>query len=275
VALLCGAWAAGETLDEALARLTKAAADTRDLAMKLTLRVARYDTRPGSDKLVKALTASGTWEFQMLRDGGKCLMRAAIDATEERQGKDPAAPLEKHEIRALSVNDGQFLWRQKRSSEGQGEVRVRKESIPVGGGVGADRDSGALHEAPFRTGGIRSVLDQMAQRGDIKLAGKGVVAARPTTIIEVSAKDERREGILRATKVVVQFDDATGAALSGQEMWAMGAEEAAFVATEVRANSGLDKKLFTYTPPEGVKVYDMVQPPTKHAPLPESEKKAP
>ena len=48
-------------------------------------------------------------------------------------------------------------------------------------------------------------------------------------------------------------------------------------ANEITANSGLDKKLFTYTPPEGVKVRDRTQPPERSAlPLtPEPERKAP
>jgi len=110
------------------------------------------------------------------------------------------------------------------------------------------------------------VLDKAGENAEIKVAGKGTVAGRPTTIIEMSAKGEVRPGSMRPTKVVVQFDDATGAAVSGQDFNAAGDVLMAFAATEVKANAGLDKKLFTYTPPEGAKVLDGTQPTQEPAP---------
>ena len=60
VALLCGAWAAAETLDEAIARLAKAAAETRDLSAKFTIQGARYQMPDEGGKAVKIGTMSGT-----------------------------------------------------------------------------------------------------------------------------------------------------------------------------------------------------------------------
>jgi len=258
VALLCGAWAAAETLDEAVARLTKAAAETRDVAVKFTIQGARYEMPEGGGKPVKRESMIGTAELQMLRDGAKCLMRVAASIVEERPAKDPAAAPEKREESALVLNDGQFLWKQEQRSGGQ--PRVVKEPVPTEGGFGPERGSLVFLDAPFKTTGIKGVLDKAGENAEIKVAGKGTVAGRPTTIIEMSAKGEVRPGSMRPAKVVVQFDDATGAAVSGQDLNAAGDVLRGFAAIEVKANAGLDKKLFAYTPPEGAKVVDRTQP---------------
>ncbi len=267
VALVCGAWAGAETLDEAVTRLTKAAAETRDLAAKFTIQGARYEMQPDSDKLVKTGTMSGTGELQALRDGGKWLMRLAASIIDERQGRDPADAPEKRQENVLAVNDGQFSWKEQRRS-GRDAVSVVKQLAPVEGGIGADRGSAAFLEAPFKTTGIKGVFDKMGERAEIKVAGKGTVAGRPTTIIEISAKGEAVERRVRPAKMIVQFDDATGTAVSGQDVTAAGDVLMGFAATEVKANAGLDKKLFAYTPPEGAKVVDRTQP----AKPPEPEK---
>ena len=276
VAMLCSAWAGAETLDEAVARLTKAAAETRDVSAKFTIQGARYQMPDGGGKAVKSVTMSGTGELQVLRDGDKCLMRLAASITEERQGKDPAAPPEKRELSALAVNDGQFSWKEQRRS-GRDEVRVVKESAPTGGGVGVERGAIAFLDAPFKTTGIKGEFDKAGKEADIKVAGKGTVAGRPTTIIELSAKGERPQGGMRPARIAVQFDDATGAAVSGQDTNGAGDVLTGFAATEVKANTGLDKKLFTYTPPEGAKVRDETQDAEKTAPpkTPMPEKQAP
>ncbi len=276
VALACGAWAGAETLDEAVARLAKAAAETRDVTVKLTLQGAQYEMQQGSDKVVKTRTMSGTGELQVLRDGGKCLMRLAVKITEERQGKDTAAAPEKRERNVLAVNDGQFLWKEQ-PRPGRDPAPVVKEQAPAEGGIGANRGSGAFLEAPFTTTGIKGLLDKMGGGAEIKVAGKGTIAGRPTTTIEISAKGERVQMGLRPAKIVVQFDDATGAAVGGQDVTAAGDVLMSFAATEVKANAGLDRKLFTYTPPEGAKVVDETKPPEKsEVPKPpEPEKKAP
>ncbi|HUT34341.1 MAG TPA: hypothetical protein VNE39_12720 [Planctomycetota bacterium] len=270
VALLCGAWAGAETLDEAVARLAKAAAETRDVTIKFTIQGARYQMPDGGGKAVKSRTMSGTGEFQMLRDGDKCLMRATASITEERPAKDPAAAPEKREQSLLAVNDGQFSWKEERRS-GQDEARVRKEAIPDGGGLDLGRGAIASLDAPYKTTGIKGELDK-AEDADVKVVGKGSVAGRPTTIIEVAVKAERLQSmdeaqrVMRPVRSVVQFDDATGAAVRGQDFNGAGDEVMGFAATEVRANAGLDKKLFAYTPPEGAKVRDQTQPAKDAAP---------
>lgn len=276
VALLCGAWAAAETLDEAIARLAKAAAETRDVTMKFTMQGARYQMPEGGGKAVKIRTMAGTGEFQMLRDGDKCLMRATASITEERPAKEPGAAPEKREQSLLAVNDGQFSWKEERRS-GRDEVQVVKEPAHKEGGLGLGRGSIAFLDAPYKATGIKGMLDQMGQGADIKVAGKGTVAGRPTTIIEVSAKGEVPLGAMRPARVVVHLDDATGAAVSGQDLTASGDVQTAFAATEVKANAGLDKRLFTYAPPEGAKVRDTTQPAEKSAPPkpPEPEKRTP
>ncbi len=267
VAALCCGWAWAETLDAAVARLTKAAAETRDVSIKFTLQGAQYEMPPGGDKVVKTRTMSGTGEFQMLRDGGKCLVRLAASITEERQAKDPAAAPEKIEQSMLAVNDGQFFWKELRRA-GREEVAVQKEMAPAAGGIEAARGSAAFLDAPFKTAGIKGVLDQIGGGAEVKVGAKGTVAGRPTTTIEIAAKDEAVERRVRPAKMVMQFDDATGALLSGQDLTASGDVLIGFTATEAKANAGLDKKPFTYTPPEGAKVNDRTQ-------TSEPERKAP
>jgi outer membrane lipoprotein-sorting protein len=66
--------------------------------------------------------------------------------------------------------------------------------------------------------------------------------------------------------MAVGLDDATGATLTAKFTNAAGETALNIAAAEIKANTGLDKKLFAYTPPEGAKVVDTTQPAQEPAP---------
>ena len=281
VAMLCGGWAEAESLAEAVARLDKAAAGVRDLAIKFALDGASYRVPEGSARPVKKMTISGTAEFQMLRDAGKCLMRVAASTVQEWQGTDPAAPPERRQENQLVVNDGQFHWTEARRS-GSDVVSVRKEGGPADG-LNVRGRSQALLDGAYRTRGLKGEIEELAKRADVRLGGKGSVAGRATTIIELSARAKRPDdpnGLVHGmppARSVCELDDATGAALALKDLNWVGDMVMSISATEVKVNSGIDRKLFSYTPPAGAKVRDVTQPPEKQAQptAPEAGKNAP
>ena len=272
VAMLCGAWAAAETLDEAIDRLAKAAAETRDLTVKYTVQGAETTSR-------RTTPFSGTMEFQMLRDGGKTLLRMAISLTAEKPGEGEGAPPVKSEVKMLSVNDGEFVWTERPMGPDR-SVRAEKQLASARQGLGLADLSGPI-EGVYSGIGLKGHFDRMQRDSDITLGAKGAVAGRPTTVFDVARKQEGAEKAPQRggppVRMVVGLDDATGATLTLKFINAAGEVSRDQVATEVKANSGLDKKLFTYTPPEGVKVMDRTQPAEKSAvpKPPEPERKAP
>jgi len=220
---------------------------------------------------------SGTAEFQMLRDGEKCLLRLAVSYTEERQARGPGTPSEKRQESQLVVNDGQCVWMEGRRA-GSDVADVRKQGNP-GDGLKVRGRSMALLAGAYTARGLKGETEELSKRMDVKLGGKGSVAGRPTTVIELSSRaarpqdpDEQVRGT-RPARSVCELDDATGVALAVKDLNWVGDVVMSIAATEAKANTGLDKKLFTYTPPEGVKVEDRTQAPEKSAvPKPEQEK---
>ena len=271
VALLCGAWAGAETLDEAVARLTKAATETRDVSIKYTVKGVERMT-------MRATPFSGTMEFQMLRDGGKTLLRIAANLTGEVPGKEEGAPPQKREVRMLSVNDGEFVWTERPAGPDR-NLRADKSLPRDRQGLGLGPLSGPV-EGAYAAAGLKGHFEWFQRAYDITLGAKGAVAGRPTTVFDMVRK---REGAEKAepsrapVRLVTELDDATGATLVVKSTNAAGEAILDIAATEVKANTGLDKKLFTYTPPEGMKVIDRTQPPEKSAEPkpPEPEKNAP
>ncbi|HUT34340.1 MAG TPA: hypothetical protein VNE39_12715 [Planctomycetota bacterium] len=276
VALLCGAWAGAETLDEAVARLTKAAAETRDVTIKYTVKgISKTMMRPAPAPF------SGAMEFQMLHDGGKTLLRLAGSLTIEEPGKEEGAPPTKRERKLLSINDGQFIWTER--PRGKSGILICEKSLPSARqGLGEGSVSGPI-EGAYAAAGLKGHFEVFQHAHDITVGAKGAVAGRPTTVFNFSLKPEEAEklkearGQLPPAKMVAELDDATGATLVVKWANADAAEEAQWdlTATEVKANSGLDKKLFTYTPPEGMQFFDRTQPPEKSAvpKPPEAEKR--
>jgi len=274
VAMLCGAWAAAETLDEAIDRLAKAAAETRDLTVKYT--VQGIETTP-----VRKRTMTGTMEFQMLRDGGKTLLRMAASLTAEEQGKEEGAPPVKREVKMLSVNDGEFMWTERPMGPDRA-VGVEKALPRARQGLGLGDLSGPI-EGAYAAAGLKGHFEVFQRGNDITLGAKGTIAGRRTTVFDVIRKQEGADKAPEPgrggppVRMVAELDDATGATLALKFINAAGEVARDQMAIEIKVNAGLDKTLFTYTPPEGMKVVDRTPPAEKSAlpKPPEPEKKAP
>ncbi len=258
VAMLCGAWAGAETLDEAVARLTKAAAETRAVSIK-------YTVKGITQSIMRAAPISGALEFQMLREGGKTLLRLAGSVTIEEPGKEEGAPPRKIEKKLLSINDGQFIWTER--PRGKSGILICEKSLPSDRlGLGEGELSGPI-EGAFAVAGIKGHFDFFQLRFDITVGAKGAVAGRPTTVFTMSLKPAEAEkfkgvvGYLPPSKMIAELDDATGATLAVKFTDAAGEATRDIAAIEVKANTGLDKKLFTYTPPEGMQFFDRTKPP--------------
>jgi len=109
----------------------------------------------------------------------------------------------------------------------------------------------------------------------------GDAGGRPTTTIELAVKAERLKGwgegrlATALARSLVEMDDATGAALAIKDFNAAGELLRSVTANEVKANAGLDKKPFAYTPPEGAKVTDLNAPPPEPAKSPGNTPKGP
>ncbi len=270
VAMSCRAWAAAETLDEAVARLSKAAAETRDVTIKYTVK--------GVERMnVKSTPFTGTVEFQMLRDGGKTLLRLAATLTGEVTGKEEGAQPQMVERKMLSVNDGQFVWTER--PRGKSGIPIARKALPrEREGLGLGPISGPI-EGAYAAAGLKGHFDFFQRQYDITIGAKGSVAGRPTTVFSFSRKQAEGEKAPEPAvggppaKMVVELDDATGATLVAKWMNAAGEVMWDFAATEAKANTGLDKKLFTYAPPEGMQVIDNTKPLEKSG-VPMPEKKA-
>ena len=273
-ALACSAWAGAETLDETVDRLTKAAAEARDVSIKYTVQ-GTETTLVG-----KKRTFSGTMEFQMLRDGGKTLLRMAASLTAEEPGEGEGAPPVKTEVKMLSVNDGEFVWTERPMGPNRA-VGVEKALPRAREGLGLADLSGPI-EGAYAVVGLKGLVESLQRQSDITLGPKGMVAGRPTTVVDIARK---QEGVAKGplpgrggppVRMMVSLDDATGATLALKFTNATGEVSRDQAAIEVKVNSGLDKTLFTYTPPEGVTVRDRTKPPEKAAEpsMPEPEKKA-
>jgi outer membrane lipoprotein-sorting protein len=258
VALLCGAWAGAETLDEAVARLTKAAAGTRDVTIKYTIKgVERMTT--------KSTPFSGTLEFQMLRDGGKTLLRFAATLTGEVPAKEEGGPPQKIERKLLSVNDGQFVWTER--ARGKSGILIAYKDVPRDReGLGLEHLSGPI-EGAYAASGLKGHLNFFQRNYGITVGAKGAVAGRPTTVFNLLRKQAEEEKAPDPSaggppaKMVVELDDATGATAIAKWFNAAGEVVWDIAATEVKANAGLDKKLFAYAPPDGMQVIDRTKPP--------------
>ena len=279
VALVCGAWAGAETLDEAVDRLAKAAAETRDVKIQYAVQGVQPAESAGALKAGKRNVA-GTGEFLMLREGDKCLQRLATNLTIEAPGQGEKAPPAKSQRNTLSVNDGQTLWLEDSKQPGNEPVQVQKQRVPARSGLRL-RGSLTAIDSPFTTTGLKAEMKEMAQRLDLKLVGKGTVAGRPTTTLEFAVKPERMENwgegrrAAALARSLIEMDDATGAALALRDFNGAGELLRSLTATDVKVNSGLDKKLFAYTPPEGVKVTDLNVPPPEPSKPPDKSPKAP
>jgi len=278
IALLCGAWAGAETLDEAVDRLAKAAAETRDVKIQYAVQGVQPAGSAGAARAGKR-TVTGTGEFLMLREGDKCLQRLATNLTIEAPGPDAKAPPTKATRNTLSVNDGQTLWLADTGRPGKQAVLVQKQRAPARGGLRL-RSSLATIDSPYTTTGLKAEMKEMGQYLDLKLAGKGTVAGRPTTTIELGVKAERLKGwgegriAAALARSLVEIDDATGAALALKDFNGAGELLRSLTATDVKVNAGLDKKLFAYSPPEGAEVIDLNARPEPPK-APEKQPKAP
>jgi len=86
-------------------------------------------------------------------------------------------------------------------------------------------------------------------------------------VFNLSLKEEEREKAAEAmpdgppVTMVAELDEATGATLAVKRTNSRGETRFDLAATEVKANTGLDKKLFTYSRPEGMQFFDRTKPP--------------
>jgi len=279
VALAIGAWAGAETLDEAIERLAKAAGETRDLKILYAVQGIQPASMAATEKAAQKRNVAGTGEFLMLREGDKCLQRLATNLTIEIPARDEKAPPTKVQRTSVSINDGKTLWLEDAKRPGEDAVQVQKQRVPARGGLRL-RGSLTAIDSPYTTSGLKAEMKELGQRIDLKLAGKGSIAGRPTTTIELGVKAERLKAWGEAKRAallarsLVEMDDATGAALALKDFSGAGDLLRSVTATEVKVNTGLDKKLFTYNPPEGAQVTDLNLPPEPPK-APESTPKAP
>jgi outer membrane lipoprotein-sorting protein len=279
VALAIGAWAGAETLDEAIERLAKAAGETRDLKILYAVQGIQPASMAATEKAAQKRNVAGTGEFLMLREGDKCLQRLATNLTIEIPGQGEKAPPTRTQRKTVSINDGQTLWLEDTKRPGENPVQVQKQRVPARGGLRL-RSSLSAIDSPYTTSGLKAEMKTLGELLDLKLAGKGTVAGRPATTFEFAVKPDRLkawgEGRRAAAvaRSLVEIDDATGAALAIKDFNAAGELLRSVTANEVKANAGLDKKLFAYAPPEGVKVTDLNAPPETPK-APEKQPKAP
>jgi outer membrane lipoprotein-sorting protein len=240
------AWA--ETLDEALARLDQAAKAVKDLTTKHTITVTLGLQGMGMKSTILADT-------QRLRDGGKVLLRAACQVT-TKMGNPAAAPAAALEIKnsLVRVYDGTTCWLEQ-IVPGVERPQVAKIDPPVppehGWGLDFGDDNAHALLMNFEEGGAGATS---------KLLGKGNLAGRATTLVEITVPlGELPKGMEEAksvvpTKAVVQFDDATGFPLALTATNSDGQELIKVETSEIKANAGLAKDLFKYTAPPNAEI---------------------
>ena len=78
---------------------------------------------------------------------------------------------------------------------------------------------------------------------------------------DVAEKMPPMMNAIAPTKMIMEYDDATGTQLAVKTYNAKGDETMVSKVIEINVNTGLDKGIFTYTPPAGVTVRDMTAPP--------------
>jgi hypothetical protein len=201
----------------------------------------------------------------------------ATSLTLEKPGA--AAPPAKSQRNTVSVNDGQTLWTENTRRPGDAPVQVLRQRVPARGGLRLGGSLAAI-DSPYSTAGLKAEMKELGEWIDLKLVGKGSVAGRPTTTIEFGVRAERLKGwgepkrAATLARSVAEMDDATGAALALKDFSGTGEMLRSLTATEVKANAGLDKKLFAYSPPEGAEVTDL-NPPREPAKPSEGAPKAP
>ncbi len=250
-AVVCawGLCARAETADEAIDRIAKASEAVKDLTTKSDMAMSM--TNPMTKAPMK-MTA--TMDMQMLNDAGKRLLRVTNQITQE--GALPAGA--KMQMTTLVVFDGQIAWVESRNAMMPQPmvVKMKMEAISNMAGMKSGGMGLALQD-------VKQAVAQMKQMFDLKLIGPGNVLGRPTTRIEATPKAEMIAKLpemartMMPTRMVTDYDDATGTPLALKAYNAQGEESMTVTVTDLKVNTGVDKALFTYTPPQGVQVRDM------------------
>jgi len=243
-----GLAARAETVDEAVDRLAKASESVKDLTVKSDM--IMNATNPITKAPMKITAAMG---MQILNDAGLRLFRASNQMSQE--GALPGGA--KMEITTLMVFDGQIAW-----------VESRNPMMPQPIVVKMKMD--ALNNMPGMKGGlglgiqdVKQAVAQMKQMFELKLVGAGNVLGRPTTRVEAVPKPEMIEKLpemarsMMPVRMVTDYDDATGTPLLMKAFNAQGQETMSTTVSDLKVNAGVDKALFTYTPPPGVEIKDM------------------
>ncbi len=249
--LACGLCARAETVDEAIGRLAKAAESVKDLAAKWDL--VKNDGDPKS-KAPKRITVSAG--VQMLNDGGKQLFRTASLITQE--GYLPGDAKAKMQVARLVVFDGETVWVEDKTPilPQPTVAKIKMDSLNArlgtkGPGMGLGIED------------VKQAIGQMREMFELKLVGTGHVLGRATTRIEAVPKAEMMAKLpemartLMPARLVTDYDDATGTPLLQKGFNAKGEETMTTTVTDLKANTGIDKGIFTYAPPPGVNVEDL------------------
>jgi len=237
----------GETLEQALDRIAKAAAGVSDFSLKYTTSLPGNETGFDEDAVI-------TGELHGLREGKTWLFRhtttmVPADPAKRKAKGDGHPPT----TTLLEVSDGQFLWTE---TQVEGGRKAAKERAP---------EDGLPDAMPCLLTLYPGSAAEMRKAKNLKLVGKGTFAGRAATIIEQS--DEPQPGKGGGPKEqdvparsVIHFDDASGIVLSMTLTDARGKERPLETLSELKVNSGLKKDFFTYTPPPGTQVEDRSRP---------------
>ena len=261
-----GLCARAETVDEAVDRLAKAAEAVKDLTAKSDM--VMNATNPMTKAPMKITAAM---DMQMLNDAGTRLFRTANQMTQE--GALPGGA--KMQITTLVVFDGQIAWVESKNPMLPQPivVKMKMETLSrMQGGVKGGMGLGIQD--------VKQAVAQLKQMFDLKLLGAGTAMGRPTTRIEAIPKPEAIEKLpeiartMMPARLVTDYDDATGTPLLMKAYDAQGKETMSTTVADLKVNAGVDKALFTYTPPEGANVQDMTGkvPAGPDAPQPTPEK---
>jgi len=238
--------AGGETLDEAIRRMAEGAKAVRDLTV-------RYETKidesvPG-DFLFKG---SGVTELQTAREGNLRLFRILSRSTITTTPTGGIARRSERHESSTRVIDGKFDWLETRSGQPV-RVSVVKLPMPDGPGMGAGLFIIGPGDPCVLAADPEALFQAIRMEGTARMTGKGTVAGRPTTQIKVTYRTGRPSD---ADAAFLDLDDATGTVLAFKSLRPQGSTLYSQTATRFEVNTGLDRKLFTYSPPPEVKIRD-------------------
>ncbi|MFP4055719.1 MAG: LolA family protein [Candidatus Brocadiia bacterium] len=260
-ALAATASAGAETLDEAVERLAKAEQGVDDLAAK-----AKLDMTTGTAQVT--MTISGTTDTKMRRSEDHRLVRAATEMTAKMDNPPQGMPGGgEMKMTQLMVVDGDFMWMEMKNP-GLPQPMVMKMNIPDPSAAGSSLQGGAMGMgmgAASLVADLKGQFERMKTMSDLKLVGPGKVLDRPTTVVEATYKPEVLEKLPKQalakmpTRMVIDFDDATGQVLALQGFSSDGTQRIAMETTQIEVNQGIEKTLFQYSPPAGAKIRDLTQ----------------